>query len=267
MPNLIAANRLDQKVAIVTGGAFGLGAAIVRRLVSEGAKVVITDIQDVAGQGLADELGCEFIHQDVTNEKQWDAVISKVAERYGGLHILINNAGIEGPFDIANPENTLLADWQAIHRINVEGTFLGCRTAIPALRRAGGGAIVNMSSTASLGATPDFTAYGASKAAVRHLTKSVALHCARTGSKIRCNSIHPGIVLTPMLYRIADNLAKRNSSSREAELERFRAAIPQGEFQDMEDVAAAVAFLVSDDAKHITGLAMVIDGGSTVGLT
>lgn len=256
--------RVQGKVAIVTGGAAGLGTAIVRRMLSEGANVTLTDVQSVAGQRLADQLGCHFIRQDVTDEKQWEGLVAKVVARWGALHILVNNAGIEGPFDVANPENTRLSDWKAIQRVNVEGVFLGCRAAIPALRRSGGGAIVNLSSTAALGATPDFTAYGASKAAVRHLTTSVALHCAKNGSRIRCNSVHPGIILTPMLQRIIEDTAKRRSVPAEEVLREYMAAIPQGEFQEPEDIAHAVLFLVSDEAKHVTGLAMVIDGGCTL---
>jgi len=254
--------RIEDKIALVTGGACGLGAAIAKRLISEGAKVTITDVQTAAGQHRADELGCEFITQDVTHENQWSSVIAQVEGRHGALHILVNNAGIEGPFDIANPENTRLSDWQAIHRVNVEGVFLGCRAAIPALRRAGGGAIINLSSTAGLGATPDFTAYGASKAEVLHLTQSVALHCAKSGSKIRCNSVHPGVILTPMLQRIIEDIAKKRGVSAEHVLQEFKSAIPQGEFQEAEDIAHAVLFLASDEAKHITGLAMVVDGGA-----
>jgi 3(or 17)beta-hydroxysteroid dehydrogenase len=258
-------SRLKGRTAIVTGGASGIGNAIVRALVSQGAKVLITDILADAGRSVADELGCDFIAQDVTDEKQWESVIDRAETQFGALHILINNAGIEGSFESANPENTRLSDWQAIHRVNVEGVFLGCRAAIPALKRAGGGAIINMSSTAGLGATPDFTAYGASKAAVLHLTKSVALHCARNGSRIRCNSIHPALVITPMLQRIAADQAKLRNISPEFVLGEFQARIPQGEFQDLDDVTSAVVFLVSDEAKHITGLAMVIDGGCTLG--
>lgn len=243
-----------------------MGAAIARRLVSEGAQVIVTDIQSGVGQRLAEELDCAFMNQDVTDEGQWDTVIRDVEARYGALHVLINNAGMEGPFDTANPENTRLSDWQAIHRVNVEGVLLGCRAAIPALRRSGGGVIINLSSTAALAATPDFTAYGASKAAVLHLTKSVALHCARNGSKIRCNSVHPGIVLTPMLERISEEVAKRRGISAEQVLNDFKSAIPQGEFQEPEDVANAVLFLASNEAKHITGLAMVVDGGATLRL-
>jgi 3(or 17)beta-hydroxysteroid dehydrogenase len=255
---------LNNKIAIVTGGASGLGAAVARRFASEGAKVVLTDVQAAAGQRLADELRCDFISQDVTDEKQWEAVIGQVVSRHGGLHILVNNAGVEGPFDISNPENTRLSDWQSIQRVNVEGVFLGCRAAIPALRRSGGGAIINLSSTAALGATPDFVAYGASKAAVQHLTKSVALHCARNGSGIRCNSVHPGLVLTPMLQRIFVDMAKRRGVSAEQVLNEYKSSVPQGEFLEPADIASTVLFLATDEAKRITGLAMVIDGGSTL---
>jgi len=257
--------RVQEKVALVTGGASGLGAAIIRRLVSEGAKVTITDRQADAGRALGQELGCDFLEQDVTDEKRWEAVIAQVEKRHGALHILVNNAGIEGPLDIADPESTRLSDWQAIQRVNVEGVFLGCRAAIPALRRAGGGAIINLSSDAGLVATPDGVAYGASKAAVRHLTTSVALHCARNGSRIRCNSVHPGVILTPMVHRIIRDLAKKRGVPVEQVLQEFKAEIPQGEFQEPEDIAHAVLFLASDEARHITGLAMVVDGGCLLG--
>jgi 3(or 17)beta-hydroxysteroid dehydrogenase len=257
--------RLLNKVAVVTGGAAGLGAAIVRRLKSEGAAVIVTDIQLDAGQRLADELGCFFLKQDVTDETQWESVIGHVEKHYGALHVLVNNAGIEGAFDIADLERATLSDWRAIHRVNLEGVFLGCRAAVPALRRAGGGAIINLSSTAGLVATPDFVAYGSSKAAVRHLTMSVALHCARNGSRIRCNSIHPGIVLTPMLYRIIDDLAKKRGVPAEEILREFKSEIPQGEFQEPDDVAHAVLFLASEEARHITGIELVVDGGCMLG--
>lgn len=256
--------RVPEKIAIVTGGAVGIGAAIVRRLASEGSKVTITDIQEDAGRALARELGCDFVKQDVTDEKQWQAVVSQVEKRHGALHILVNNAGIEGAIELGSPEVTSLADWQSVHRVNVEGVFLACRAAIPALRRAGGGSIINVSSTAGLVATPDFSAYGASKAAVRHLTTSVALHCARDGSRIRCNSVHPGVVLTPMLHRIVESIGKQRGVAAEEVLREFKAEIPQGEFQELGDIAHAVLFLASDEAKHVTGLAMIVDGGGTL---
>lgn len=228
--------------------------------------MIITDVQAQAGELLAGEIGGKFIRQDVTDENQWRVVVEQIDHQYGALHVLINNAGIEGPFDQSDPERTRLSDWQAIQRVNAEGVFLGCRSTIPLLRRSGGGSIVNVSSTAALVAGADFMAYGASKAAVQHMTKSVALHCARDRSRIRCNSVHPGSILTPMLQRIFEQTARRLAMSIEQLIERTRAAIPQGEFQVPEDVANAVLFLASDEAKHITGTALVIDGGITLQL-
>lgn len=255
----INSKRAQDKVAMVTGGASGIGEAIARRLVEEGAKVVITDIQVTLGQQLANELGCDFFEQDVTDETRWESVISEIEQKHDSLHILINNAGIDGQFEQSDPENTSLTDWQTIQRINVEGVFLGCKTSIPALRRSGGGSIVNLSSIAALKAMPMFTAYGASKSAVRHLTKSVALHCASNGSNIRCNSVHPGPILTPMVERTIDNIARARNISREEVLEEWKS--PQGDFVVPEDIASAVMFLVSEESKHITGIKLVVDGG------
>lgn len=257
--------RLSNKVALVTGGASGLGSATVRALVNEGATVVISDLQVAAGRALAKELPrCLFIEQDVTDELQWHTVIQKIEDAFGALHILVNNAGLEGPFDKADPETTRLTDWQRIHRVNVEGVFLGCRATIPLLRKSNGGSIINVSSTAALVPAPTFMAYGASKAAVRHITKSVALYCARNGSRIRCNSVHPGTILTPMLHRIIADIAKRDGLSVEHVMAETKAALPQGEFQLPEDVAHAIVYLSSDDAKHITGIKLVVDGGITL---
>lgn len=226
-------NKLQQRVAIVTGAAVGLGAAIARRLAAEGAKTVVTDVQVDAGERLAAELGGCFIEHDVTDENQWEAVVRAVEEQFGRVDFLINNAGVEGPPpQRANPENTRLSDWQAVHRVNVEGVFLGCRATIPALRRAGGGVIINLSSTAGLCGTPDYVAYGASKAAVWHLTKSVALHCARSGSKIRCNSVHPALVLTPMVERIIADTARSRGTSPEEHHKGIHLASPSARVPD-----------------------------------
>jgi 3(or 17)beta-hydroxysteroid dehydrogenase len=257
--------RVPGKIALVTGAASGLGAAIAKRLAEEGAVVTLTDIRAAEGRGVAESLKCQFMEHDVGSDASWNTVLTQVEKRYGGLHILVNNAGMEGSFTQSDPETTSVSDWRALQRVNVEGAFLGCRMAIPILRRAGGGSIINMSSTAGLAATPTYIAYGASKAAVRHLTMSVALHCARNGSRIRCNSVHPGIVLTPMVRRIAAELAAQRGLSVDAVLEELRSAIPQGEFQEPEDIAAAVAFLSSDEARHITGMTMIVDGGSMLG--
>jgi 3(or 17)beta-hydroxysteroid dehydrogenase len=255
--------RVEGKVALVTGGASGLGAAIARRLAEEGATVVLSDIQDDVGRALADEIGGDFLPQDVTDEEQWDAIVAQIETEHGGLHILVNNAGIEGAFDQSDPETTRLADWRAVHQVNVEGVMLGCRAAIPVMTRSGGGSIVNLSSIAGLVPTPGWIAYGSSKATVRHLTRSIAVHCARNGSGIRCNSVHPGEVLTPMLIRISAELAAQRGTTTEQFIDQMRSSIPQGEFQEPVDVANAVLFLASDEARRITGIQIAVDGGKT----
>jgi 3(or 17)beta-hydroxysteroid dehydrogenase len=251
--------RLDQRVAIVTGGASGLGKAIAQRLASESARVCITDIQSDLGKECAAEAGFTFLHHDVSDETHWARVIRQVEERFGRLDILVNSAGIAGPADAANPENSQLADWRKIFAVNVEGVFLGCRSVIPAMKRTGGGSIVNVSSIAGLLPSPAATAYGASKAAVRQLTKSVAQHCAEL--KIRCNSVHPGTVRTPLFDRHVEGLALARRVSFETVLAEFQARIPVGAFALPEDIAAAVAFLASEESRHITGTKLIIDGG------
>lgn len=259
-------NRLADKVALITGGAAGLGREIVKCFLKEGARVIVTDINTKLGSQLAESTGCEFICQDVTNEDEWLVIIKIIESRYGKLDILINNAGIEGPMSKAtsSPETTSLQDWKRVQSVNVEGVFIGCRAAIPAMRRSGGGSIINISSIAALLPTPEHVAYGVSKAAVRHLTTSIAMHCATDGSKIRCNSIHPGTILTPMLERVIIEKSQERGISDKQMLTELKAEIPQGEFQLPEDIAAAALFLASDESKHITGLKMVVDGGNTL---
>jgi NAD(P)-dependent dehydrogenase (short-subunit alcohol dehydrogenase family) len=254
-------SRLDGKVALVTGAASGLGKAISERLAADGARVVLSDIDGSLVEQVADALGGDFLSQDVTDEQRWAAVTHEIQERHGALHIVVNNAGILGPMDAINPEDTRLQDWRRIFAVNVEGVFLGCRAAIPALRRAGGGSIVNISSVAGLLATPYATAYGASKAAVRQLTKSVAQHCAEEGLGIRCNSVHPGNVLTPLWRRQAEELAARRGTTPVEVIEQARTEVPMGDFTTPEDVAGTVGFLASDDARFVTGTMHVVDGG------
>jgi NAD(P)-dependent dehydrogenase (short-subunit alcohol dehydrogenase family) len=257
------AGRVEGKVAVVTGAGSGLGAGIAERLGEEGATVVVTDLQEEAGRAVAERVGGHFVRQDVTDEDQWTTVLADVESRFGGLHILVNNAGVAGRFDESNPENTALDEWRFVQKVNVEGVFLGCRAAIPVMTRSGGGAIVNMSSTAAIAAAPDWIAYGASKATVRHMTRSVAAYTARSGSRIRCNSVHPGIILTPLFLGLAADIAKRRDMSVDDLVEEFRGRIPQGEFQEPEDIANAVLYLASDEAKRVTGIQIVVDGGST----
>tara|TARA_B110000503_G_scaffold135203_1_gene215359 strand:- start:339 stop:926 length:588 start_codon:yes stop_codon:yes gene_type:complete len=193
--------RLQNKTALVTGGARGIGAAIASAFRDEGANVILTDIDAKTGQSLADKIAATFARLDVASEADWGAI----AERFPVLDVLVNNAGItgfEGPFDDAppahDPENASLTNWRAVHAVNNDGTFLGCRYAIRAMRKNGVGSIINISSRSGLVGIPMAAAYAASKAAIRNHTKSVALYFAGQGLAIRCNSIHPAAIMTPM---------------------------------------------------------------------
>jgi NAD(P)-dependent dehydrogenase (short-subunit alcohol dehydrogenase family) len=256
--------RLEGKVALVTGGASGIGRATAERLAADGARIVISDVQTTLGESVAAERHFDFLTHDVVNENRWLEVIHRIVASHGGLHILINNAGIlSPPSELANPETSTLADWRRIFAVNVEGVFLGCKSAIPAMHASGGGSIINVSSVAAQLATPFATAYGASKAAVRQLTKSVAQHCAERRLNIRCNSVHPGIVRTEALDRAFSEAASQRGVSIEVILAERQAAVPAGVFAQLQEIAAAVAFLASDDSRHMTGAELIVDGGLT----
>jgi 3(or 17)beta-hydroxysteroid dehydrogenase len=254
-------NRLVGKTALVTGGASGLGKASAQRLLAEGAQVVISDIQRDLGRATAFEGGFTFLEHDVCDEARWYSIVEEIEKQFGGLHILVNNAGLVGPMSQSNPEGTLLKNWRRIFAVNVEGVFLGCKTAIPAMKRSGSGSIINISSVAGLLATPYNVAYGASKAAVRQLTKSIAQHCVEQRLNIRCNSVHPGDVHTPLWDKIAVELAKERSVPVAEIIAEQALNSPMGGFTLAEDVAATVAFLASDDARRITGTKSIVDGG------
>lgn len=253
---------LRGKVALVTGGASGLGHGIAMRLRRDGARVFISDVQQELGRSVSEASDLEFLHHDVASELAWSEVVSQIEAVGGRLDILVNNAGILGPSDAVSPEDQTLESWRQVFAVNVEGVFLGCRAALPAMRRTGSGSIVNISSIAGLIATPYNTAYGCSKAAVRQLTQSVAQHCAQVGLKVRCNSVHPGNVRTPLWDRGAEERATRKGVSLESEVELGRRLAPLGEFVQPADVAAAVSFLCSDESSQMTGAMMVVDGGS-----
>jgi 3(or 17)beta-hydroxysteroid dehydrogenase len=255
--------RVEGKVAIVTGGAQGIGRAISAVLAREGARVVLTDVDAALGEQTAREVGAaRFLPLDVVDEGRWSEVIAAVVESFGRLDILVNNAGIvagAGPNDI---ENVSVAAWNRVMEINGLGVLLGCKHAVAPMRAAGGGSIVNLSSVAALGPTPQIAAYGFSKAGVAHLTKSVA----RLGApaKIRCNSVHPGLVRTAMLDELEAYQAGRIGLTPDATREQFLRGVPMGDYQTDEDIAKGVLFLASDDARWITGLELVIDGGMTL---
>ena len=251
---------LTGRVALVTGGQRGLGAASARALAALGAKVVVTDIGD--GTEVASDIGGAFLKQDVTVEAEWVAAVKFAQDTFGGLDILVNNAGIFWTKPIVDTE---LEDFRRMQQINVEGVFLGMKHAIPAIAaRAqqwdGGGSIVNLSSVAGLVGSPLTCAYNASKGAVRLMTKSAAMECARGNLKIRVNSVHPGIIDTPMAQQVFDGfgIAGQNDAA-----ERMAAIHPLGRLGRDIDVANAVAFLASDRAAFMTGSEVVVDGGMT----
>jgi 3(or 17)beta-hydroxysteroid dehydrogenase len=250
-------SRVAGKVAIVTGAASGLGAADARMLAREGARVVLTDVDEAAGSVLAHELDAHFVRQDVADEASWPALVAGVVQRYGRLDVLVNNAGIAIVADI---EHTTTEIWRRTLAVHLDGTFFGCRAAIPAMAAGGGGSIVNMSSTAALVGIPPFLAYSAAKGGIRSLTKSVAIHCRTRKNGIRCNSVHPGSIDTPMVQAaLAETRGIRLADAEDPQA--ARRALGLGE---PDDVANLVLYLASDESKHVNGAEFVIDAGDTV---
>jgi len=256
--------RLDGKVALMTGAARGIGAAVAERFAAEGARVVLTDIRDEEGAATAERIGGEaaYLRLDVRLEEDWDAAMAWVAERFGRLDVLVNNAGITGfeeGFVPHDPENATLEAWRAVHATNLDGVFLGCRAAIR-LMRNGGGSIVNVASRSGLVGIPAAAAYASSKAAVRNHTRTVALYCAEQGLGIRCNAIFPAAILTemwePMLGNGPDRADRMAALVRDTPLRRFGTP---------EEVAHAAVYLASDESAYTTGAELVLDGGLLAG--
>jgi NAD(P)-dependent dehydrogenase (short-subunit alcohol dehydrogenase family) len=239
---------------LVTGGASGLGRASAILLAKEGAKVVVSDIAEAGGRAVAAEIGgtARFVHHDVTKETDWRAAVDAAVAAFGGLHILVNSAGIGLTKDV---EQITLDEWHHVHAVDLDSVFLGCKYAIPAIRKSGGGSIVNISSIAGIIGGANMAAYNSAKAGVRLLTKSVALHCAKNGGNIRCNSVHPTFIDTPILDPL------KAAIGTERALEKFGRQIPLGRVGEPNDVAYGVLYLASDEAKFITGAELVIDGG------
>lgn len=248
--------RVSDKVALITGAASGMGKADARLLVQEGAKVVIADLNEADGNALADELGdaAIFMRLDVTDEDNWRQAVDATVAQFGRLDILINNAGL---MLLGSVVDTELADWRKINAVNSEGVFLGCKHAIPAMTASGGGAIVNMSSVSAMQGMSFCIAYGASKGAVRALTKSVAMYCKEQGNGVRCNSIHPDGVATPMVVKVATG---KDTASQE-EIDALASA---ANMCDPEDIANMVLYLVSDESRIVNGAEMVIDNAATI---
>ena len=250
--------RLEGRCALVTGGAAGIGLATARRLRDEGAAVVITDLARERGEAVAAEHALTFLASDVTSEADW----ARVAAAVGTLDVLVNNAALVGSHTNGDPETTDLADLRRVFAVNVEGTLLGCRTALWLMRERGG-SIVNIASVAAETATPFLISYGASKAAVWQLTKSVAQYACEQGLAIRCNAVHPGNARTEMWDANAAQIAAGRGVSVDDIVADTVGRIPMGQFQTADDMAAAVTFLASDDARFVTGTKIVVDGGRT----
>jgi len=249
--------RLDHRVALVTGAASrsGIGRAIATLFAAEGATVALTDTDAAGGKQAADEIGGDsiFIEHDVRDESSWETALLGVVDRFGRLDILVNNAGITGAQPSQNIETVNLESWRQVQAVNVEGVVLGCKFGIQRMKDKGG-SIINISSMAALIGTPSLPAYGASKAAVRQLTQTVALHCARNGYNIRCNSIHPGVIRTQIL---------EGAFSDEA-MARLLNSIPMGELGLPSDIASAALYLASDDSRYVTGTRLLVDGGANM---
>jgi NAD(P)-dependent dehydrogenase (short-subunit alcohol dehydrogenase family) len=251
--------RLNNKTCVVTGAARGIGRAIAARFHDEGAIVILTDIDEAAGAAAAAEIGCRFEPLDVRQEADWVrlAGIVPVAD------VVVNNAGVTGfeagmvPHD---PEHTSLEDWREVHRVNLDGTFLGCRYAIGVMKGQGAGSIINISSRSGLVGIPGAAAYASSKAAVRNHSKTVALYCAQQGWRIRCNSIHPAAILTPMWEPMLGD-----GPDREVRKKALVADTPLKRFGLPDEVAAIAVTLASDEATYVTGTEVNIDGGLLAG--
>lgn len=253
------AGRLNGKMALITGGAQGLGAAMARMFVREGAKVTVTDLNADGVQAVADEInatnpGTAFaLQQDVRSESRWQEVIHAAHDAMGGLNVLVNNAGIGS---IGSVEDESFENWKRVMEVDVDSVFLGCKYALPVMRPHGPGSIINISSIAGLIASHNYAAYNAAKSAVWLLSKSVALHCARKAPGFRSNSIHPTFIKTPILDGIAAMVG-----SKEAGYAKLARQVPLGTLGDPDDVAYAAVFLASDESKFITGAEIKIDGG------
>jgi 3(or 17)beta-hydroxysteroid dehydrogenase len=251
--------RVEDKVVVITGAASGLGKADAHRLSEEGARLVLTDINAEDCMRVVDECEGEaiFFEQDVKDESSWPRLIAATIAAYGRLDVLVNNAGIA---HIANIESTLTDQWHDILRVHLDGTFFGCRSAIPEMTKSGSGSIINMSSIAALVGLSSYLAYSTAKGGIRSMTKSIAIYCREQKNNIRCNSIHPGSISTPMVHAALETLSGINLMEQE-DPEATRKAMGIGEPLD---VANMVLFLASEESKHVNGAELVIDNGATV---
>ena len=248
--------RVDGKKAFITGAASGLGRATAHMFAREGAQVVIADINEEGAQKIVQEIGAQAhaVALDVSDEKQWQTALNQANEMMDGISILVNNAGIGGGGTV---EETDFETWKHVMAVDADSVFLGCKYALPLMKPHSPGAIVNISSIAGLIAGHNMAAYNAAKAAVWLLTKSVALHCARQGYDIRCNSVHPTFINTPILQ----NMAARSGGDQDRLFQKLARQVPLGRIGEPDDIAYAVLYLASDESKFVTGAELKVDGG------
>src|ERR1700678_13293 len=260
--------QVQGKVALVTGGASGIGEAVSELLAREGASVAVTDVDDLRGPGVVASIkkaGGEaiFLQQDVTSEARWIEVVAEVEKRYGRLDILVSNAGI----GIAVPSivDMTLEDWRRQNAINLDGVFLSVKHCLPLMRKTGGGSIIMMSSLAGLRGSAGLSGYSATKGGVRLFAKSIAMECAMAGDRIRVNSVHPGIIDTPIWGKLPTEASGSRSNAPVDPHERAKIATPLGRAGKAEEIASGVLFLASDASSYVTGTELVIDGGMNAG--
>lgn len=249
--------RLSGKVVIVTGALGGIGRADAALFAREGARLVLTDVHDRGAEELLATLGTEalFLRHDVASEEDWARVVTAAEERFGRLDGLVNNAGLMVLGDVVR---TSFAEWRRVMSVNLDGVFLGCRAALPAMERAGGGSIVNISSIAAMQGMPFVAAYCASKGGVRSLTKAVAVQCRQAKNNVRCNSVHPDGVKTPMVVKVATG----KETATRAEIEALAGGSDR--FCEPEDIAATVLFLLSDESRYVNGAEIMVDNAAVV---
>jgi NAD(P)-dependent dehydrogenase (short-subunit alcohol dehydrogenase family) len=261
------AGRVEGKVALITGGASGIGRGCAERLAQEGATVVITDLQDHKGEEVVQAIAkaggrAEYLHHDVTDEQAWIEVIGQVRQKHGRLDILVNNAGIGLGGSVLE---MTLADWRKQTAVNLDGVFLGTKHGIPLMRQGGGGSIINMSSVAGLKGAPTLAGYCATKGGVRLFTKAVAMECAGAQDGIRVNSVHPGIIETPIWLTVMPQGGAATGANAPPDLDAMsQMAVPLGVKGYPEDIANGVLWLASDESRYVTGAELVIDGGLSV---
>ena len=251
--------RVSGKMAFITGGAQGLGEATAKMLAREGAKVTVSDINGEGAEAVAEAINAEhgagtaFAYEhDVTDGERWQEVLTSAHDAMGGLNILVNNAGIGS---LGSVEDESLDMFRKVQEVDVDSIFLGCKYAIPLMRDHGLGSIINISSIAGIIASHNYIAYNAAKAAVRHMSKSIALHCAKTGGQIRCNSVHPTFINTPILDGVKQMFGEKEG------LAKLARQVPLGKVGEPDDIAYAVLYLASDESKFVTGAELKVDGG------